>query len=320
MTFHQMSILGIHHITALASDPQRNLDFYGAFLGLRLVKQTVNFDAPDVYHLYYGDETGRPGTILTFFPFPDADPGKRGAGEISAVAFMMPPGAMAFWAERLSAKGLSFDGPRERHGQQYLSFADPDGMRIELFEEERAAAMPAWGAGPVETPFALRALHGVTLLHRSAARTSALLTVGMGFSPEGSAEGRQRFTVGSGNDRAILDIVEDPAAPAARQSAGSVHHIAWRVGSDAEQGEWRRSLTKAGVTPTEVIDRQYFRSLYFREPAGVLFEIATDPPGFTIDETVESLGSRLKLPPWLEAERPLIEQRLPPLTVEAAGS
>ena len=310
-----MSILGIHHITALASDPQQNLDFYTGFLGLRLVKLTVNFDAPDVYHLYYGDDAGRPGTIMTFFPFPDAVKGKRGAGEISAVSFLVPAGSVDFWTGRLSAQGISFDGPERRFGRQLISFDDPDGMRVELLEDPSAAVRAGWTGGPVEERFAVRAFHGVTILHHAASPTAAFLTQGLGFSPVATEGGRQRFAGGGAEGRGFVDIVEDPAAPAARQSAGSVHHIAWRVKDDDEQLRWRQELQKKGASPTPVMDRQYFHSIYFREPGGVLFEIATDPPGFATDETVETLGSHLKLPPWLEKQRPLIERHLPPLTL-----
>jgi glyoxalase family protein len=308
-----MNILGIHHITALASDPQQNLDFYSGFLGLRLVKQTVNFDAPDVYHLYYGDEIGRPGTIMTFFPFPDAAKGKRGVGEISAVAFAMPVGSLDFWIERLSAKGIAFHGPENRFGQQLIPFEDPDGMRVELVEDASAGGRPCRKGGPVEEPFAIRAFHGVTLLHHAASATAAFLTEALGFAPVAVEGSRQRFAGGSADSTGFVDILEDPAAPTARQSAGSVHHIAWRASDDAEQLQWRQALQKKGASPTPVMDRQYFHSIYFREPGGVLFEIATDPPGFSIDETVQSLGGHLKLPPWLEKERPVIERHLPPL-------
>ncbi len=302
-----MSIEGLHHITALASDPQRNVDFYTGFLGLRLVKQTVNFDAPDVYHLYYGDEIGRPGTILTFFPFPDAARGKKGAGETSAVAFSIPRGSGDFWIERLSRKGISFLGPEARFEQKLISFEDPDGMRVELLENGPAG----------HPPHAIRRFHGVTLTHRSAGPTAAFLTAALGFASAGTEGSRRRFTAGSGDAEACIDIIEDPAAPVARQSAGSVHHIAWRVKDDAAQLEWRQALVKSGAAPTQVIDRQYFHSIYFREPGGVLFEIATDPPGFSVDEAVDSLGSRLRLPPWLEPQRSVIERHLPPLQVPA---
>jgi glyoxalase family protein len=313
-----MSIEGIHHITALASDPQQNVDFYTRFLGMRLVKQTVNFDAPDVYHLYYGDEIGRPGTILTFFPFPDAVRGKRGAGETSAVAWSVPVGSLDFWIERLSRKGIPFHGPEPRFEQKVISFEDPDGMVVELVEDAAVDGWPGWSGGPVEPLHAVRKFHGITLTHKSARPTSAFLTEALGFTG-GEKEGpRHRHTGGIETGRALVDIVEDPAAPPARQSAGSVHHIAWRVKDDAEQLEWQEALRKSGMaSPTQVMDRQYFHSIYFREPGGVLFEIATDPPGFSIDEREDDLGTHLKLPPWLEPDRTVIERHLPPLSVPA---
>jgi glyoxalase family protein len=313
-----MSILGIHHVTALASDPQQNLDFYAGFLGVRLVKQTVNFDAPDVYHLYYGDEIGSPGTILTFFPFPDAVRGKRGAGETSAVAFSIPGGGLDCWIERLSGRGMSFLGPDARFGQKVISFEDPDGMRVELVEDASVNAVEAWRGSPVEARCAIRKLHGVTFTYRSAGPSAAFLTGALGFELGGVEGNRHRFTAGNVSGRAHIDIIEDPSAPASRQSAGSVHHIAWRARDDAEQLEWRQALRKKGAQPTEVLDRQYFHSIYFREPGGVLFEIATDPPGFTVDEDVDALGSRLRLPPWLESDRSVIARHLPPLALPGA--
>jgi glyoxalase family protein len=312
-----LSTPGLHHITALASDPQRNVGFYTGFLGLRLVKQTVNFDAPDVYHLYYGDDIGRPGTILTFFPFPDASRGKRGTGETSAVGFSVPIGSFDFWTERLSGEGMPFRGPVTRFGQEVISFDDPDGMAIELVEDAAVEKEAFWKGGPVDAPYAVRRFHGITLTHRAAAPTSAFLEEAMGFRPDGTEDGRRRFASAAGAPRGIIDIVEDRAAPAARQSAGSVHHIAWRAADDAEQLQWREKLRGAGAAPTPVMDRQYFHSIYFREPGGVLFEIATDPPGFSIDEKIDSLGSRLRLPPWLEPDRAVIERHLPPLLVPA---
>ena len=313
-----MSILGIHHITSLASDPQRNVDFYTGFLGVRLVKQTVNFDAPDVYHLYYGDDIGRPGTIMTFFPFPDAVRGKRGAGETSAVAWSVPVGSLAFWIERLSRTGIAFLGPVSRLGQTVISFEDPDGMAVELVEDAAVDEWPGWASGPIEQHYAVRKFHGITLTHRSAGPTSAFVAGALGFSAGGTEGTRHRYSAGTGAGRSVIDIMEDPTAPSARQSAGSVHHIAWRVKDDAEQLEWQGALRKSGAaSPTQVMDRQYFHSIYFREPGGVLFEIATDPPGFSIDEPVDSLGTHLKLPPWLETDRSAIERHLPPLSVSA---
>jgi glyoxalase family protein len=313
-----MSISGIHHITSLASDAQQNVDFYAGFLGLRLVKQTVNFDAPDVYHLYYGDEIGRPGTILTFFPFPDAARGKRGTGEASAVAFTVPSGSLDFWVPHLSRKGVSFRGPDTRFGEKLISFEDPDGMVVELFEGAAGNDGPGWPGGPVDGRYAIRKFHGITLTHRSGAATSAFLTESLGFTAKGAEGNRHRHVAGTGTGQSVIDILEDAASAPARQSAGSVHHIAWRVKDDAEQLEWRQELRNKGAAPTQVMDRQYFHSIYFREPGGVLFEIATDPPGFSIDEPVDSLGSHLKLPPWLEPQRAVIARHLPPLEVPAS--
>ncbi|MGA2763585.1 MAG: ring-cleaving dioxygenase [Spirochaetia bacterium] len=313
-----MGIPGIHHITTLASDPQANVDYYVGFLGLRLVKQTVNFDSPDVYHLYYGDELGRPGTILTFFPFPHATRGKRGAGETSAVAFSVPSGSLEFWVERLSRNGTAFSGPEKRFGEDFISFEDPDGMRIELFPDAGADRVRAWAGSAAGPRYAIRRFHGVTFTHRELEQPGAFLTGVLGFAQGPSEGNRHRFTVGSGEAQARIDILADPHAPALRQSAGSVHHIAWRVKDEEEQLAWRKDLSSAGVSPTPVLDRSYFHSIYFREPGGVLFELATDPPGFSIDEAPDALGTLLKLPPWLEPQRQLIERHLPPLSVPAS--
>jgi glyoxalase family protein len=308
---------GVHHITALASDPQVNVDFYVGFLGLRLVKQTVNFDAPDVYHLYYGDELGRPGTILTFFPFPDAARGKRGAGEISAVAFSVPAGSLEFWAERLSRSGIELNGPQKRFGEEVVSFHDPDGMEVELVADPSLNGVPGWTGSAVDGRYAIRRFHGVTIMHRELGPAGAFLTDVMGFARGQSEGSRNRFLAGPQEAQARVDVLVDAAALPARQSAGSVHHIAWRAKDDEEQLAWRKDLSRAGASPTPVIDRQYFHSVYFREPGGVLFEIATDPPGFATDETADNLGTSLKLPPWLESERQLIQRHLPPISVPA---
>ncbi len=313
-----MTNAGIHHITALASDPQRNLDFYRGFLGLRLVKKTVNFDAPDVYHLYYGDEAGAPGTIMTFFPFPDAASGRRGVGEITAVAFSVPRGALGFWIERLSRQGTAFDGPHTRFGQSLVAFEDPDGMVVELVEDADVDGIPGWEGGAVDPAPAIRRFHGVTFLQRDLDRTGAFLTGVMGFVAAGAEVDRYRFLTGPEGSRAHADVLVDAHAPVGRQSAGSVHHIAWRAKDDTEQLSWRAALIAARSSPTQVLDRSYFHSIYFREPGGVLFEIATDPPGFATDETMDALGTHLMLPPWLEEQRARIERHLPPLMVPAA--
>jgi glyoxalase family protein len=310
---------GIHHITALAGDPQTNVDFYSGFLGLRLVKKTVNFDAPDVYHLYYGDEIGTPGTILTFFPFLDAARGRKGAGETTAVAFSVPSGAFDRWIERLSRKAIPFEGPHTRFGQELIAFEDPEGMTIELFADASVDNIPAWTGSVVDPAIAIRRFHGVTFTQMELGRPGAFLTDAMGFAPGPSEGSRHRFLVGTDEARVSVDIVVENGAPDGRQSAGSVHHIAWRARDDEEQLEWRAALIKAGAAPTHVVDRSYFHSIYFREPGGVLFEIATDPPGFSTDEASDELGTHLKLPPWLESQRTMIERSLPPISLPAAS-
>ncbi len=312
-------INGIHHITALASDPRANLDFYTGFLGLRLVKKTVNFDAPDVYHLYFGDETGRPGTLLTFFPFPGAPRGKRGTGEVTAVAFSIPTASLDFWMERLARQAIHFDGPARRFDEQVVSFEDPDGLLIELVTDPEAHAIPAWEGGSTEPAHSPRRLHGATVTLRSQEYSERFLFGTLRFMPTGSDGNRKRYMIGEGNDRSCLDLVEVPRGLPGRQSAGSVHHIAWRVESDETQLEWRTRLVSAGHDVTPVRDRNYFRSIYFREPGGVLFEIATDQPGFLIDEDREDLGKSLKLPPWLESDRRRLEKSLPPLALSVTG-
>jgi glyoxalase family protein len=310
---------GIHHVTALAADPQRNIDFYTGVLGLRLVKLTVNFDAPDVYHLYYGNDTGEPGTILTFFPFPDASRGKRGTGEIAAVALLAPEGSLGFWAAHLSQHGIRFDGPFLRFGEQYVSFEDPDGMTLELVfgggGEPPGRDRPE---NPVPRASALRRIRGVTLLLRDSVRTEAILSATLGLRRAENEGGRVRYLIGGEDSESAVDIMTEPSTSRASQSAGSVHHIAWRTPSGGEQLLWREKIRAAGLFATEVLDRSYFHSIYFREPGEVLFEIATDPPGFTIDEKPEELGTGLKLPPWLEPERRRIERLLPPVSLPAA--
>lgn len=306
-------INGIHHITALASDPQRNADFYAGVLGLRLVKRTVNFDAPDVYHLYYGDEIGQPGTILTFFPFPDAVRGKHGVGEISSVAFQVPKGSLEFWVERLSRSGIHIDGPFKRFDEELIAFQDPDGMRVELVFSDAQSAYRHWSCSAVPAEFAIRKLHGATLQLGSRNETDRVLQEILKFRFAGQNGNRFRYMIGSNKNDAVVDLLIDPRLPPAQQSAGSVHHIAWRVADDAQQKDWRSKIVDAGLFPTEVLDRNYFHSIYFREPGEVLFEIATDLPGFAVDEPIDKLGTRLALPTWLEAERSKLERILPPI-------
>lgn len=311
---HQ-SILGIHHITALASDPQRNLDFYAGVLGLRFVKRTVNFDAPDVYHFYYGDAIGRPGTVLTFFPFPDAAGGKRGMGETSAVAFRIPQGSLEYWMNRLATEAVHFQGPTMRFDEEFIALEDPDGMTVELIAQPGAERIRPWDNGDVEVQHAIRGFHGCTFSLANAVPSSAFLTDVLGFKRSDVEGNRHRFLVGVGDHEAKIDVIVPASGNPALSAAGSVHHVAWRVAGDEEQKGWQRMLGEAGHYVTPVRDRKYFHSIYFHEPGGVLFEIATDSPGFTVDEKEEELGSHLMLPAWLEPSRERLEQALPHIVV-----
>lgn len=303
-------IVGLHHITAIASNPQRNLDFYTQVLGLRFVKRTINFDDPGTYHFYFGNDAGAPGTILTFFPWPNAVKGRLGVGEVIATAFSIPVGSFDFWAARLKASSISF-AENHRFGSRVLTFSDPDGMILELIEHQEMQPTNAPRYSDMGASQAVQGFFGVTLLERSLEGTEHVLQL-MGlkklteeagvvrFAPEGEALGR------------FIDVKIDAAAHAGRMGAGSVHHIAFRNVDDAAQDEWRQTLSRhLSVTPVQ--DRTYFHSIYFREPGGVLFEMATDNPGFLIDEPAESLGEALRIPEWYEPMRSTIEARLTPL-------
>jgi glyoxalase family protein len=306
-------ILGLHHVTAIAGDPQANFDFYAKVLGLRLVKKTVNFDDPYTYHLYYGDGVGSPGTILTFFPWANSFPGRRGTGQTTATAFAVPLGSLDFWAQRLRSYDFGSLGPVERLGERYLLLQDPDGMVIELVETGHAEAARIWASGPVPADFAIRGFHNVTLTENSILGTASVLEQKLGFRRIGEAEGRTRFAVDAGAAAQLVDVVADAAAGRAAMGTGTVHHIAFRIGSYSGQSDLRERLADGGMSVSEILDRNYFRSIYFREPGGVLFEVATDAPGFSVDEPAQSLGERLQLPPWLEPRRQEIEGRLPRL-------
>jgi predicted esterase/catechol 2,3-dioxygenase-like lactoylglutathione lyase family enzyme len=312
-------ISGVHHITAIASDPQRNVDFYVRVLGLRMVKRTVNFDDPGSYHLYYGDAVGSPGTILTFFPWPGAKRGVQGAGFQTATGFAVPAGSLGAWAARLERLGVRVLGRETRFGQEVLRFEDHDGMGLELIETSAGAAMPAWRDGPVGPEMAIRGFHSATLTVRQLGPTARLLTEHFGFVHGGLEAGRTRFVAAGGDgDGAlgqIVDVVEDATAPMGKLGAGVVHHLALRARDDAEQGRWQARVGAAGFGVTEVRDRNYFRSIYFRERGGVLLEIATDGPGFTADEPAAALGMGLKLPGQYESARRRIEETLRPISV-----
>ncbi|HXE56756.1 MAG TPA: ring-cleaving dioxygenase [Gemmatimonadales bacterium] len=311
------SVLGIHHVTAIAGDPQRNLDFYAGVLGLRLVKRTVNQDDPFTYHLYYGDGLGRPGSILTFFPWNDLPRGRAGAGQATAVAFAIGAESLGFWIERLLRHGIAYRRPTRRFGENVLAFSDPDGLGLELVAAARPGPYEPWEDSGVPPEHAIRGLHGVTLLEQDPAVARALLTATLGFREVDRHDGRIRLEAGAGGPSTFVDVQAAPDFWSGRLGVGTVHHVAWRLPDDAAQREMRDRVVDAGRAPTDVIDRFYFRSVYFREPGGVLFELATDPPGFTVDEPPESLGTRLVLPPWLEPERATIERHLPPLRLPA---
>jgi glyoxalase family protein len=307
---------GLHHITAIASDPQRNLDFYAGLLGLRFVKRTVNFDAPDTYHFYFGDAPGAPGTLLTFFPWPHAARGRRGAGEPVALSYSVPPGALGFWRARLEAAGVPATA-FERFGELGLSLSDPDGMTVELIETTDDPATP-WPETGIPAEFALRAFHSVTLTTRDRQGSADFLVGLLGYQRIGEEDGRLRYALPGDAPGRLIDLTPvDAELGRVALGAGSIHHVAFRTVDDAEQQRWRMQVAALGRPATPVQDRQYFRSIYFREPGGVLYEIATDGPGFAIDEDPAALGERLMLPPQYEERRAMLERMLPPLVLPA---
>jgi len=288
---------GLHHVTAMVRDAQANVDFYTRTLGQTLLKATVNFDDPSVWHFYYGDADGTPGSVITHFPLPYAGAARPGTGETAAVAYAVDPAALDDWLARLDRAGIA-TGYADRMGETAITFADPDGMGIEILGRPGAA-------GPD-----LGRFHSVTLALADPAATAAVLTGVLGLTEAGSEGARQRFGLPDGG---AVDLLAMPDAPRARPGAGSIHHIAFRARTEGELDAWRDRVAGAGLAVTEMRDRQYFRSIYFREPGGVLFEIATDPPGFAIDEAPGALGRALKLPSWLERDRAAIARRLPPV-------
>jgi glyoxalase family protein len=345
-------VFGIHHITAIARNPQRNVDFYSGVLGLRLVKLTVNFDDPTTYHLYYGDSLGHPGTILTFFPWSEAPKGYRGTGQVTTISFLIPPGSIDYWTDRLKRNHISFVGPSKRFSDEFISFPDPDGLMLELISPssnnfqspQQQQLLPdnnVWKESPITPEHAIRGFHSATLSEEGYERTASLLADIMGFKlvVKDNKESRFRFESVVQKNRSqqeqeeeearggittpsigsIVDVVCQPDISRGYVGIGTVHHIAWRAANDEHQLELRERIIKeAHLNPTPVIDRTYFHSVYFREPGGILFEIATDPPGFAIDQRPEDLGNRLMLPEWLEPVRGRLEQLLPLIKLPAA--
>ncbi|HEY7001095.1 MAG TPA: ring-cleaving dioxygenase [Candidatus Udaeobacter sp.] len=313
---NERKISGLHHVTAIASDPQQNLEFYVGLLGMRFVKRTVNFDDPGTYHFYFGDRRGTPGTILTFFPWPGVRRGIRGVGQIEATAFTISADSVDYWLERLTQYHVAAEKTSPRFGEEVIRFVDPDGLLLELIGSNFLASVDPWPDSSVPSEHALHGFHSVSAALEGYEKTARLLTDAFGYRL--IEESGNRFRFASHEDNApgrIVDLLCLPDTGIGRVAAGSVHHIAFRARDEQEQLRWREELVDLGYNVTPVIDRVYFHSIYFREPGGVLFEIATEPPGFTLDETLEGLGTKLHLPPWLESARSQIEKILPPIHV-----
>ena len=309
---------GIHHVTAISGEPQRNVDFYAGIMGLRLVKKTVNFDDPETYHLYYGDGAGNPGTITTFFPWAHAPGGRIGAGQLVVTSFSIPATSLGYWTERLVENGVRFEKPRDRFGDTVLTFDDPDRLRIELVAAEDARA--GWTGGLIPAEHTVRGFHHVALAVETTEITVRLMTDTLGFRQVDETEGRIRLAAGEGGPGNLVDVVNAAGFPRGSMGVGTVHHVAFRVPDEETQLALREEISALGYNVTPVLDRNYFRSIYFREQGGVLFEIATDPPGFAVDEREEELGTHLKLPPWLETRRDRLEEVLLPLRVPTGES
>jgi len=307
---------GIHHVTAISGGAHRNLDFYTGTLGMRLVKKTVNFDDPETYHLYYGDEVGHPGTILTFFPWEHAAAGRSGVGLTHQTAFRIPAASLGYWTHRFIEKNVAHEVLEKRFGEPVLAFTDPDGMRLALVGVADIGTETAWSNGDVPAEHAIRGFHGVTLLLDDMAATGAILSGVLGFANAGTEGAVTRYRADGAGAGAggVVDLHEAKGFLRGAMGRGAVHHVAFRARDDAAQAEMAAQLRdRYGLEPTVQKDRQYFRSVYFREPGGILFEIATDDPGFTVDEPAAALGNSLKLPRLLEPHRKEIEAALPPL-------
>ena len=313
------TIPGIHHVTCITRDVQRCTDFYVSVLGLRFIKKSINQDLPDTYHIYFGDYLGTPGTAMTFFGWPTWPRQKVGSGQVTAVSFAVPAGALDWWGNRLDKLGVDHRRVR-RFGTDAVALRDADGIELELAGEASDERWKPWPDGPVDREHAIRGFHSVTLTVAEAAATFNLLTATMGFRKAGEEGARTRLETGAGGAHSILDVIESPEGPVGEESVGTVHHVAWRTPDAASQMGWREMLLRAGRNVTPVIDRWYFKSIYYREPGGVLFEIATDGPGFTVDEPAEQLGTTLSLPPWFQVRREQLDEILPPIVVPTTAT
>ena len=310
---------GIHHVTAIASDPQRNVDFYAGTLGLRLVKVTVNYDDPGSYHFYYGDASGAPGSIVTFFAWPRGRRGRRGASQTRLASLAVPPGSLPYWRRRLTSEDVELLSPAAVGAQEAgVVFEDPDGLLLQLVEDAAAATYPAWSGSDVPGDTAVRGLHGVTLSVPALQPTEETLIDALGFRLVEKSGAHARYAVAGSGRASLVDVVESTESHG-NIAVGNIHHVAWRAPDAAAQEAWLTLLREQGYGVSPVMDRQYFQSIYFQEPGGIIFEIATDPPGFTADEPLDALGTGLRLPNWLESRRPEIELALPPIVSPAAG-
>jgi glyoxalase family protein len=306
-------ILGLHHITAIAGNPQRNYDFYTKALGLRLVKKTVNFDDPETYHFYYGNEKGDPGTILTFFPWGNVQPGKAGTGMATEIGFSIPPGSFDFWVDRLHKMNIRHELPDDKFDETSLIFWDPDGLKLKLTAPSHPDLRHSWRSKEVDEKNAIKGFHSVTLLLKDISPTALILTDLLGYRFVKQDGNSYRYICDSVETAAFVDLIESPDEKPGFVAGGTNHHIAFRVKNRETQMHFHNKIQKHGLRITEQIDRNYFYSVYFREPGGVLFEIATDNPGFTVDEPLNELGTHLKLPEQYEAERNFLEKKLPVL-------
>jgi glyoxalase family protein len=305
------TILGIHHITAIAGDAKRNFNFYSNILGLRFIKKTVNFDDPGTYHFYFGDEIGSAGTILTFFPWGEGiQQARRGSGMASEIGYSVPKGSLDFWIERFEKYNVIYNKPSEKFGEKYVTFLDPDGLKLELIESNTEDTRKPWETAEINASVALKGFHNITLTLNKVEATASILTDIFGYKLVEKSVNRYRYATTAVANASIVDLVELPDENRGHVANGSVHHVAFRVTNDESLMHFHKIISEKGLGITPQIDRQYFHSLYFREPGGVLFEIATDNPGFTVDETLENLGKDLKLPAQYEANRAEIEAHL----------
>jgi glyoxalase family protein len=310
------TVNGLHHVTAISGPAQANLDFYAGVLGMRLVKRSVNQDDPGTYHLFYADAEGHAGTDLTFFPWDRMAPSREGHGLASEVALAVPEGSLDWWGQRLTRYGARTSAIESRFGERTLPLIDPHGLHVALVESPQAAGrgFTPWEASPVPVERQIRGLHGARVVERDAGETARFVTEALGFAPQATDGPWQRFSVAGGGSGRHLDVAAAPAgAHRGAWGTGSIHHLAWRVDDDAHELAMRAQVEGGGAHPTEVIDRFWFKSVYFKEPGGVLFELATDGPGFAVDEAAHALGETLVLPPWLESQRGQIQALVLPL-------